>query len=119
MEELSMELPNQIISRAEETRCGQNRDQRKVRLYDGPASFVDAEVLPDGSVMVDSYDVSEGHIQFCGRDDLELYATVKPESKDQLLMALLTDRFSGDPCAFHKFEEYLKAKTIPYEFVDW
>lgn len=102
---------------------GQDQTPKTVRLYEchkgDAAAFVDAAIRPDGSLQVLGDDIGPDLEQFCGKDEYEYDLTLNPEAKDQLLLALVVDRFGGNPRAFHNLEEYLKAKAIPYDFNSW
>ena len=93
-----------------------------MRLYQhegATSSTTDAKIMPDGSLQVSGYDIGVAAQDFVGHDDYEYDVIVKPEHKDALLLALLADRFGGDPRASSHFQAYLDAKGIPYDFDTW
>jgi hypothetical protein len=97
----------------------QPEDQRAILFFKDGFLTIDAKIESDGSFVFGSYYFSESLMKYNGRNDFEQFATVKPENKNRLLMALLLDRFGEDSSAFGKFKEYLKAKKIPYVYDDW
>ena len=54
-----------------------------------------------------------------GRDEYEFWATVAPDQKDALLLALIVERFGGQGDAVDRFRGWLTAHGIPHEFHNW
>jgi hypothetical protein len=96
---------------------------KRIRLFqherDSVFSTTDLEIAPNGSLQLSGYDVGELVQQFVGHDDYEYDVIVRPEHKDQLLLALLADRFGGNSSASSQFMQFLKSKGIPYAFDTW
>lgn len=91
----------------------------KVRLYqeEGETSrYIEAEIGPDGSLVLSGQDVGKGPGELWGDSDYEYWLTVSSSDKDAVLLALLETLYGGNPSAFEEFRDLLEAQGIQSEF---
>ena len=78
-----------------------------------------AEIRYDGMLVVSGYDCGLMCQEVYSHDDVDSEITVAPKDKDQLLLALLKDKFGGDSMAASRVREFLDSNGIEYDFDIW
>lgn len=81
----------------------------------GTKILMDLVIRADGALVLDGQDLfPEGEEAF-GDSDYEYWTIVHPAHKDQLLIALLLEKYAGDMMATSKFRDWLTERNIPHE----
>jgi len=81
----------------------------------GTSIFLDLEIRADGALVLEGQDIGKAPSEVFGDDDYEYWTIVAPEQKDKLLLALLGEKYGGDPLTNSKFRDWLTAQGIPFE----
>lgn len=103
--------------------------------------FIDAILDSEGELMLSGVDVGKAPLEFWGDSDYEFWVVVAAEAVgrvraallaardpdapplrqrgDALLMALLEERYGGDPRAVDAFKDFLRERDIPLDFGSW
>ena len=118
------------------------RLSRKLVVERGETSrFIDAILDSEGRLTLSGQDVGRAPLEFWGDSDYEFWVVVAPEEVgrvrealleerapdaprlrlrgDDLLMALLEERYRGDAQAVDAFKDFLRERDIPFEFGSW
>ncbi|MBN2228653.1 MAG: hypothetical protein JW779_03595 [Candidatus Thorarchaeota archaeon] len=96
--------------------------KRSVRLFEerGETSiFIDVGIDESGNVMMSGQDLGKVPQEYWGDSDYEYAILVNHGERDELLLALLQQMFSGSREAFSKFRDFLTKYNIKYEFDSW
>lgn len=91
----------------------------KVELYKSRGETsrqVSAEVDSNGKLTLSACDLGKMPEEFFGDSDYEFWATVQPEHKDAVVLALIEQLYSGHDRAVDEFIALLKSRGIPYQF---
>ena len=92
------------------------------RIYEdrGETSrFISAEIGPGGELTLIGQDVGKAPQEWWGDEDYEFWVSVPTAQKDALLLALLEQRYRGNPAAVELFRDFLSAQGIEFEFKTW
>lgn len=103
--------------------------------------FLDATIDTEGKLTLSGVDVGKAPLEFWGDSDYEFWVIVAREHTglvreallaardpdaprlrlrgDALLMALIEERYRGDPRAIDAFKDFLRERDIPLEFGSW
>jgi len=95
---------------------------KKVRLVDlaGPTSIhIEAEITDQGDLLISGQDLGDAPKEIFGDSDYEYWLRIKAADKDQLLLALIEEIYSGNTRLISELQEYLNAKKIPSEFTSF
>ena len=85
----------------------------------GTQRTISAGIGVDGDLVLSAQDLGKAPQAVWNRDEYEFWATVAPDQKDALLLALIADRFGGQGDAVDRFRDWLTAHGIPHEFHNW
>jgi len=81
---------------------------------DGQTNFSNwVEINSNGSVSISSIEVGTSPTQFLGAEDNESWVVVPATDKDALLLALLKEKYAGNPGAVYDFKQFLTKNGIP------
>jgi hypothetical protein len=92
---------------------------RRIKLYESKGKtsiYIDAEIKRTGDLQLSGQDVGEAPTKFYGDSDYEYWLTVSKEHKDDVLLLLLEQMYSGNSSVISEFRELLESKGIPCEF---
>jgi hypothetical protein len=119
-----------------------DRLRRELYVERGETSrFIDAVIDAAGRLTVSGQDIGKAPLEFWGDSDYEFWVVVEPEHTgkvreallaardrdaprlrlrgDALLLALIEERYRGDPQAVDGFKEFLRERDIPFDFGSW
>src|SRR5688572_15022591 len=95
---------------------------RKVSLVDveGPTSvYIDAEITAAGDLLLSGQHLGEAPRAVFGDSDYEYWLEIPAASKDDLLLALIETRYSGNASLISDLKQYLEARGIPCQFASY
>jgi hypothetical protein len=118
------------------------RLRRELYVERGETSrFIDVSIDTAGQLMMSGVDIGEAPLAFYGDSDYEFWVVVEPGHKgrvreallavrdrdaprfrlrgDALLLALIEERYKGDPHAVDGFKTFLREHDIPLDFGSW
>ena len=91
----------------------------KVRLYEhrgNTSIFIDAEIDAQKQLVISGQDIGDTPMENFGDSDYEYWVIAAEEQKDNLLLVLLQELYSGNSKIISDFVNLLKSRGIGYEF---
>lgn len=93
-----------------------NNTVNLVNIKGSTSIHIDVQITEEGKLLFSGQDLGEVPRQVYGDSDYEYWLTLSPVEKDQLLLALIQDQYSGDDLVISKLRKYLESKGINYKF---
>jgi hypothetical protein len=101
---------------------GAGMTSKELYLQEGhTVRTIQVRIGPEGKVVLSSLDFPGPAVRgFVGdASEYEYWTEVPAAAKDELLLALLVDRYEGKERAVEDFRDWCKARRIPHQFVVW
>lgn len=90
-----------------------------VTLYEaaGPTSvFIEAEITPEGDLLISGQDVGEASDSVFGDRDYEYWLRVPRDQQERLILALLREVYEGNANVVSQMKALLETEGIPCTF---